>query len=62
MNTDRMNELIEQHWSYIEGLLWAHDIPPLQVDIARFHYKKAFRHGYKHAYEDQMMEKDNEQL
>jgi hypothetical protein len=62
MNTTRMNELVVQHWNYIENLLLAHDIPSLQLEIARFHYKEAFKHGYKHAYEDQMMEKDNEQL
>jgi hypothetical protein len=62
MNTDRMNELVEQHWGYIENLLKAHYVEEYLLSVARFHYKEAFRHGYKHAYEDQMMEKDNEQL
>ena len=62
MNTDRMNELVEQHWQYIEDLLVAHGTANVTLSIAKFHYKEAFKHGYKHAYEDQMMEKDNEQL
>ena len=52
MNTDRMNELVAQHWNYIEDLLVAHGENVGNIDIARFHYKEAFRHGYKHAYED----------
>ena len=62
MNTDRMNELVVQHWNYIENLLEAHNTDVAMIGVAEFHYKEAFKHGYKHAYEDQMMEKDNEQL
>jgi hypothetical protein len=54
---NRANVLVKEHWDYIERLLWAHDMPPVQVDIARFHYKEAFRHGYKHCWEDILADK-----
>ena len=60
--TNNSFNLAEDHWDYIEALLIAHGEKVGNIEIARFHYKEAFRHGYKHSYEDQMMEKDNEQL
>jgi hypothetical protein len=50
----RAFELAEDHWDYIESLLYAHNIPIKELDIARFHYKEAFKHGYKHCWEDQL--------
>jgi len=52
----RAYQLAEDHWAYIENLLIAHDISIKDIDIAKFHYKEAFKHGYKHA----IMEKENE--
>ena len=56
MNKEEMEhrcfELAEDHWSYIEDLLFAHGISVKESDIARYHYKEAFRHGYKHCWED----------
>ena len=58
MNKEEMEhrcfELAEDHWSYIEDLLFAHGISVKESDIARFHYKEAFKHGYKHCWEDQL--------
>ena len=58
MTKEEMNnrcfELAEDHWDYIAELLYAHNIPVKELDIARFHYKEAFRHGYKHCWEDQL--------
>jgi len=45
-------ELADAHWSYVEELLMAHQVPAAMVDNAKFHYKSAFIHGYKHAMED----------
>jgi hypothetical protein len=56
MNIEEMNnrsfELAEAHWEYIEGLLKAHYIEEYLLSVARFHYKEAFMHGYKHCYQD----------
>lgn len=48
----RITALLDAHWEYIYGLLRAHGEGEEYVDIARFHYWEAFRHGYKHAIED----------
>ena len=50
--TLRAYDLAEEHWSYIEELLWAHGEKVGTIDIAKFHYKEAFKHGYKHCWED----------
>jgi hypothetical protein len=56
MNIEEMNnrcfDLAEDHWNYIENLLVAHGESIGNLEIARFHYKEAFRHGYKHCWED----------
>ena len=56
MNQDEMTrrayDLAEEHWSYIEELLWAHGEKVGNMDIAKFHYNEAFKHGYKHCWED----------
>ena len=58
MNQDEMTrrayDLAEEHWSYIEELLWAHGEKVGNIDIAKFHYKEAFKHGYKHCWEDNL--------
>jgi len=46
-------ELADAHWSYVEELLMAHQVQAQKVDEAKFHYKSAFIHGYKHAMEEQ---------
>lgn len=48
----RAKDLARAHWSYIEGILKAHDHVERTVVTARYHYLTAFEHGYKHAIED----------
>ncbi len=48
----RAYDLAMHHWLYIENLLWAHGEKAEKVDIAKFHYLEAFKHGYKHCWED----------
>lgn len=45
-------KLAEDHWSYIEGILIAHDQDMPILKICHYHYVTAFVHGYKHAIED----------
>ena len=48
----KLQELINSHWEYIEGLLKAHNEGPLIISKIFFHYTTAFAHGYKHAKEE----------
>ena len=43
-------KLAEEHWDYIESLLEIHDDE--YIKQIGFHYKQAFRHGYKHGVEN----------
>jgi len=49
-NTEKVIELAEAHWKYVEAVLEAHNVH--NVDEIGFHYKSAFIHGYKHGVED----------
>ena len=51
---NRCKELAEEHWDYLQNLLRVHYIDEYLLSVARFHYKEAFRHGYKHCWEDQL--------
>lgn len=50
-----VHKLADDHWKYIVNLL-AVSMPKSQflstVEMASFHYKTAFVHGYKHGQED----------
>lgn len=48
----RAMELAMGHYDYIEELLEAHHISRDDQNIAEFHYLEAFKHGYKHCWED----------
>lgn len=52
VSTSALGKLVDDHWAYVENLLFAHAISKNEMDIAEFHYKSAFVHGYKHALED----------
>jgi hypothetical protein len=41
--------LIMQHWAYIQQLLKVHNIK--NIEIIKFHYIEAFKHGFKHGLE-----------
>lgn len=46
-----LTKLIDDHWSYIEALLKAHDTDKDIIEVAKFHYKSAGIHFWKHAME-----------
>ena len=47
-----VKQLIAEHWSYVEGMMVAHNITPNDLRVAKFHYLTAMLHGWKHAKED----------
>jgi hypothetical protein len=58
---DRLTDLVNAHWSYVEGLLKMHgqeefDKGPGKkaLSIIEYHYKTAMIHGYKHGQADAM--------
>ncbi len=50
--TVTMLRLLDSHWSYVEEMLFVHGQPKEIVEMAEFHYKNAFRHGWKHCEEE----------
>lgn len=48
----RATELAEAHWSYVEGVMRAHDLPEESIRECGFHYRSAFVHGWKHSAEE----------
>ncbi|KKL89867.1 hypothetical protein LCGC14_1910410 [marine sediment metagenome] len=44
----KLEKLIDKHWAYIEALLRAQNENESTIKKIRFHYKTAFRHGWKH--------------
>jgi len=48
MEQEFLNKLIDAHWEYIEGFLIAHDEPEDVKTMIEYHYKTAFKHGWKH--------------
>lgn len=49
---DPLEKLVEDHWKYIKELLVAHGEEEYVIGVCEFHYKSAFKHGFKHAAED----------
>jgi len=49
---ERAEKLAQEHWEYIEKLLKTHGEKEEIIRKIGFHYKTAFKHGYKHALED----------
>lgn len=52
MNSDHVKALADAHWEYVEKLIEAHGADQATREVAGFHYKSAFIHGYKHGIED----------
>jgi len=52
MNNKELDEMIEEHWEYIKGVLATHGIDVEWIDVIGFHYKTAMKHGYKHGKEE----------
>lgn len=49
--TEEAGRLLEDHMKYIKGLLAAHGIDGHRTEIAEYHYRTAFLHGFKHGAE-----------
>jgi hypothetical protein len=47
---EHIKTLIEDHWKYIEGVLNPH-MSMEELNVIKFHYKSAMRHGWRHAKE-----------
>jgi len=48
---EKARGLAEAHWSFIEELLKTHGESEDVIRKCEFHYKSAFRHGFKHGLE-----------
>ncbi len=46
-----MKKLARAHWKYIKKLLQEHGEPEKSIKKIGFHYKTAFKHGFKHGRE-----------
>lgn len=44
-----MEKVIDDHWSYVEGVLKHANMNDEVIAAIGFHYKTAFEHGWKHA-------------
>lgn len=55
-------ELANAHWSYVESVLIAHDVPMEIIYQCGFHYKTALIHGFKHGIEYERERSKNEML
>ena len=51
MNSIDLDKLIKDHWDYVHDLLESHNVDPQIVTTIGYHYRSAFRHGFKHAQE-----------
>lgn len=45
---ENINELINNHWDYVNNILITHNLNTITINMIKFHYKTAFLHGYKH--------------
>jgi len=43
--------LIDDHWKYVKGIL-TNSSNGSDASEIEYHYKTAFRHGYKHGFEE----------
>ena len=46
------DDLVNEHWDYIEKVLENYAGKPMYLHMIEFHYKKAFKHGWKHAMQE----------
>ena len=53
-NSD-LKDLIDAHWNYVRNLLEAHGTNKHVIKACEYHYKSAFKHGYKHCKEEYMV-------
>ncbi len=49
METKKLKKkLVNKHWAYIEQMLKIHGEKKSVIKKIKFHYKTAFKHGWKH--------------
>lgn len=53
-----IQKMIDDHWRYVQGVLLAHGTELNEIELCEHHYKTAFAHGYKHAKEEIISDKD----
>jgi len=41
-------ELCDEHWGFVCGLLSAHGVDPGEIRACEYHYRTAWRHAWKH--------------
>ncbi len=46
------DDLVNEHWDYIEKVLENYAGKPMYLHMIEFHYKTAFKHGWKHAIQE----------
>ncbi len=62
-----LDKLIDDHWKYVEMALMTHLVDPThlvipkEIQVAEFHYRTAFQHGWKHALEHYGIEEKNDE-
>ena len=55
MTNDALTKLIDDHWQYVRGVLAFYYLDnPMALEIIGHNYRTAFRHGLKHAAEQQI--------
>jgi len=52
MITD-IDKLIEDHWWYVCGILEVDGLTTGEIERIGYHYRTAFKHGFKHAKEEE---------
>lgn len=55
--SENLEQLIDEHWQYVEKTLIAHGVAEEHRKIAKWHYKSAWVHGVKHERERRGMPK-----
>jgi len=45
---ERAEFLADEHWGYVEQILYNHGVDEKEVERIGFHFKSAMIHGYKH--------------
>ena len=55
--SNKVKELAEEHWDYIEAVLRTHNELKQIIVKIQFHYITAFEHGWKHFEQEMKAEK-----
>ena len=58
MQPESASDLATLHWEYVEKTLKKHGVDDKVIAIAKYHYKSAFIHGFKHGMEMESNEEE----